>query len=511
MGKPLQALIVEDSEDDALLTVHELRQGGYEPQYVRVETAEALRASLDAQSWDVILSDYVMPHFNGLDALEVLHEKGLDLPFIIISGRIGEETAVQAMKAGAHDYLLKGNLARLAAAIERELRDAEGRHQHRLAQARIVQLNRVLRAIRTVNQLIVREKDRDTLLEGVCKNLVSARGYYNVWIALLDEADTSVIAAEDGMAKEDFLALLGHLRRGQLPNCARKALSTPEVLTIEETVVSCADCPLAHICRKRAGMTCRLESAGVTYGVIVVCVELDYVIDEEEQSLFEEVAGDIAFALRNMELERRREQAEEDVRQGLLRLRSNLEETVNALASVVEQRDPYTAGHEERVAELACAIAEELGLPGEQINGIHLAGVIHDIGKMAVPAEILTKPTRLTEAEFSMIKGHSQVGYDVLKDIRFPWPIARIVLQHHERTDGSGYPLSIGGEEILLEARILGVADVVEAMASHRPYRPALGIDKALEEISEKKGLLYDTQVVDACLTLFTEKRFALK
>jgi HD-GYP domain-containing protein (c-di-GMP phosphodiesterase class II) len=147
-------------------------------------------------------------------------------------------------------------------------------------------------------------------------------------------------------------------------------------------------------------------------------------------------------------------------------------------------------------------------LPTDEIEGIYMAGLIHDVGKIAVPSEILSKPTRLSDIEFSLIKTHSQVGYDILKDIEFPWPIAEIVYQHHERMDGSGYPLGLAGEDIVFEARIICVADVVETMASHRPYRPSIGMDKALEEIAQNKGILYDPQVVDACLNLFTAKGF---
>ncbi len=190
------------------------------------------------------------------------------------------------------------------------------------------------------------------------------------------------------------------------------------------------------------------------------------------------------------------------------RLRKNLEETVYALASVVEMRDPSTAGHQKRVTNLACAIAEEIGLSTDQIEGIHMAGVIHDIGKILVPSEILSKPGRLTEIDHGMIETHSKVGYDILKTIEFPYPVAQIVIQHHERMDGSGYPAGLSGEEILLEARILAVSDVVEAIASHRPYRAALGLSKALKEISKNKGVLYDPRAVDACLKLFNDKGF---
>jgi PAS domain S-box-containing protein/putative nucleotidyltransferase with HDIG domain len=203
-----------------------------------------------------------------------------------------------------------------------------------------------------------------------------------------------------------------------------------------------------------------------------------------------------------------RKVAEEERKQSFERLRRSLEETVNALASAVEMRDPYTAGHQHRVTSLACAIAEEMGLPKEKIEGIHMAGVIHDVGKIRVPAEILSWPGQLTEIDFNLIKTHPQVGYDILKRIELPHEVTKIMLQHHERLDGSGYPAGLKGDKILLEARILAVADVVEAMASHRPYRASLGIDKALEEISKNKGILYDPEVVDACLKLFNEKNF---
>ena len=206
-----------------------------------------------------------------------------------------------------------------------------------------------------------------------------------------------------------------------------------------------------------------------------------------------------------------RKRAEEELKQSHEKLGKVLRETINALASTVEKRDPYTAGHQQRVTQLACAIAKEMGFSKDEIDGIRLAGAIHDIGKIHLPAEILSKPGRISEIEFSMIKAHPQVGHDILRIIEFPWPIALIVLQHHERVNGSGYPSGLSGEEILPEARVLAVADVVEAMASHRPYRPTFGIDKALEEISQNKGVLYDLKVVDACLRLFSEKGFKFK
>ena len=206
-----------------------------------------------------------------------------------------------------------------------------------------------------------------------------------------------------------------------------------------------------------------------------------------------------------------RKHAEGALKESYQKLQRALEGTIYALALTVEKRDPYTAGHQQRVTHLACAIATEMGLSEGKINGIRMVGFIHDLGKIYVPAEILSKPGQLTEVEFVIIKTHAKVGYDILKKVEFPWPIAQVIVQHHERIDGSGYPFGLSGENILLEAKIIGVADVIEAIASHRPYRPALGLDKALEEVSQKRGTLYDPEVVDACLRLFTVKGFNLE
>jgi PAS domain S-box-containing protein len=205
-----------------------------------------------------------------------------------------------------------------------------------------------------------------------------------------------------------------------------------------------------------------------------------------------------------------RKQAEDELQQTLESLKKAVDTTIHVMVSVIEARDPYTAGHQLRVADLARAIATEMGLDQEKIDGIQLAGSIHDIGKLSIPAEILSKPTKLTKIEFSMIKEHPGSGYEILKNVESPWPLAQVAYQHHERMDGSGYPKNLKGEEIIMEARIMAVADVVEAMASHRPYRAALGIEAALEEIEKNKGILYDATVADACLKLFREKNYKL-
>ncbi|MDD5171367.1 MAG: PAS domain S-box protein, partial [Syntrophales bacterium] len=195
-------------------------------------------------------------------------------------------------------------------------------------------------------------------------------------------------------------------------------------------------------------------------------------------------------------------------KQSLERLRKALGATVQAIVATVEAKDPYTAGHQRRVADLARSLATEMGLDAETIDGVRMAAAVHDLGKISIPAEILSKPGKLTDIEFMMVKIHAQSGHDLLKEIDFPRPIARMVLEHHERMNGSGYPNGLKGEALLLESRILAVADVVESMVSHRPYRPALGLGLALDEIAANKGILYDGRVVETCLKLFTQKGY---
>jgi len=205
-----------------------------------------------------------------------------------------------------------------------------------------------------------------------------------------------------------------------------------------------------------------------------------------------------------------RVKSEDRINESLAQLRKAMGGIIGAMAQTVESRDPYTAGHQRKVADLARSIAEMMDLPGEKIEGIRMAGVIHDLGKISIPAEILSKPGKITEVEFNLIKAHPQTGYDILKTIEFPWPVAEIVYQHHERLDGSGYPRGLKGDEISIEARVMAVADVVEAMASHRPYRPALGVEMALDEIKKNAGKLYDRDVVEACIRLFRETDYSM-
>ena len=206
-----------------------------------------------------------------------------------------------------------------------------------------------------------------------------------------------------------------------------------------------------------------------------------------------------------------KKQAEADLRASMDALKTTFRQTVRALASMAEKRDPYTGGHQHRVARLACAIGREMALPQDQLEGLEVAGTLHDVGKIYVPAEILSKPAKLSLMEMGMMRTHPEVGYEILREVSFPWPVARSVMEHHERMDGSGYPNGVMGADICLEARILAVADVVEAMSSHRPYRASLGILAALSEVENGRGTLFDAEVVDACMEIIHSGRFSLE
>jgi putative nucleotidyltransferase with HDIG domain len=235
--------------------------------------------------------------------------------------------------------------------------------------------------------------------------------------------------------------------------------------------------------------------------LLVLHTELENLVEKRTAELVE------SNKLLKIEIENRA-LVQEELEQSFQNLKKVMDSTIQAIAMTVEKRDPYTSGHQMRVAALTRAIAETLELPEDQIEGAYMAASIHDIGKISLPAEILTKPIQLTEIEISLIQAHSQAGYDILKGIEFPWSIADIIIQHHERMDGSGYPGGLAGDSILMEARIIGVADVVETMSSHRPYRPSMGIEKALAEITQNSGTLYDAEVVTACLNIFNKKSF---
>ncbi|OGO08065.1 MAG: hypothetical protein A2Y61_06860 [Chloroflexi bacterium RBG_13_60_13] len=276
--------------------------------------------------------------------------------------------------------------------------------------------------------------------------------------------------------------------------------------------------PSVIMSSRSAGRMAKVFGSAVTSGMPFTFVEVTFMHKDGHQVTVEisgvpffDEGGTVVRGYRGIARDiTQRKLAEEQVQQSYQNLQRMLEGTIQAITMMVETRDLYTAGHQQRVTQLACAIAQEMGLSNERIQMIHMAGRLHDLGKIFIPIEILSKPGQLNEMELAIIKTHPRASFDILKNIEFPWPVADVVLQHHERVNGSGYPSGLRGEDILLEARILAVSDVVEAMSSHRPYRPALGVEKALKEIVQNKGILYDPDVVSACLRVFWEKHLVL-
>ncbi len=371
---------------------------------------------------------------------------------------------------------------------------------------RIEKLNSFLISIRKINEALVRSKDEVALFREVCDSLIRIGFVRFAWIGLLEEGVSDIKSIAHAGFEDGFLSSVT-LRWDDVGYSASPAgisvnTGKPYILT------DIAKDPMNEEWRKealkreyKACVALPLKYDEKIIGIFVVFSGTKEAISEEEIGYLQEVATDISVGIKSLRLERNLQQSYEKTRKAL-------DGTVEAIAMTCELRDPYTAGHEKRVAQLACAIAKKMRLSENQIEGIRVTSYIHDIGKIEVPAEILSKPTRLTDIEFSLIKAHAQTGYKILKGVEFPWPVAQIVLQHQERLDGSGYPNGLKGKEIMLEARILAVADTVEAMSSHRPYRPALGLDMALKEITQKKGILYDPAVVDACVRLFKDGKF---
>ncbi len=506
MPENLRVLIVDDSEDDARLLLRELRRGGYEPMSKRVDTREAMAAALEAQGWDVVIADYVMPGFGGQAALKLYQDKGLDFPFIVVSGKVGEETAVEMLKAGAHDYVMKDNLKRLVPAVRRELQAAAARSERRASEQKTRKLYALISAVRKANQLLLRVKSSSELFRQICNALMSVRDFKFVWMGVLEDQTRSVKPVAWAGAEQGLLSAIrisvDDSPQGRGPTGT--ALRTRTVFVSND--VESLDCPSGHKNEllKRGFLSVAavpIIAEGKAVGGIQVYTAHKGAFGDDEVQLLEEVAGDVAVGLITLKLQ-------EEVHSRLNDLQKVFGQTVQAISTLCEMKDPYTAGHERRVAQLSYAIGTQMKLPASKIEGLHVAAHLHDAGKVAVPTEILSKPGKLNQYEFGLIKAHTQVGYEVLRTIEFPWPVAETALQHHERLDGSGYPAGLVGDQIILEARIVGVSDVVEAMASHRPYRPAVGVDKALLEILKGKGTLYDPAVVDACVTAFSERRF---
>jgi PAS domain S-box-containing protein len=388
--------------------------------------------------------------------------------------------------------------------------------RHR-AEAQLWRVSQAQRVLSKCNEALIRATEESTLLQQICDLIVEEAGYRLCWVgrAENDPAKPVTAIAQAGF-EEGYLATLNitwadtERGRGPTGTCIR----TRETVVAKHIATDPKMIPWRAEALKRgygSSAAIPLIVDSQAFGAIMIYAAEPDAFSTEEVKLLTELASDLAFGIGTLRTRAERDRNAYEHEHHAEILQKSLEQSIRAIADTVEARDPYTAGHQRRVGELAVAIARELGLPEQRIHGIHLAAAVHDLGKIHVPAEILSKPGKLTDIEFMLIKTHPQSGYDILKDVDFPWPIADIVRQHHEKLDGSGYPQGLKDGQILLESRIMTVADVVETMSSHRPYRPSLGIELALKEIERGRGSAYDPVVADACLKLFREGRFAFQ
>ena len=587
--KSLRVLIIEDSENNALLLIRNLKKGGYNPVYERMETADAMKKALKEKQWDIILCDYSLSKFNAPSAIAILKETNIDIPLIVITGAIGEETAAECMRLGAQDFIMKGNMSRLCPAIARELEDAEIRNKEKQVEEKLRHEEQRFRAFIEHSSDIIVIMNREGIITYVNpavervlgfkpEERIGAKGFELIHpddMKFLTDSFNTLVRDTNSPVIQGEMRL--HHKNGSWRTLEAVGSNLVYNNVVESIIVNYRDITerkLAEEKLRESEADYRQlfdNSPAAIYRVDykngrflkandVFCEYLGYrqeelislspydVLTEESKKLFLERMEKIAMGvevpktvefeivdrkgkLRCLQLDIKniydteghvvaadvvandipeRKKEEEKLRLTLESLRNAHGATIQVMVSAIEMRDPYTSGHQIRSADLARAIATEMGLSKEQIDGIRLAGSIHDIGKLSVPAEILSKPAKLTDLEFSLVKEHSRIGYEMLKDVESPWQLAQIVYQHHERMNGSGYPRNLKGDEILIDARIMAVADVVESMASHRPYRPSLGIEAALKEIEKNKGILYDDTVADVCLRLFREKDYSL-
>lgn len=441
-------LIVGDDATLSVILADILKTKGYTP--VIVSAGETALQQLEKRSPLVAVIDLHLPDIDGLEVLKRTKLRSPGTECIVLTGHASESSAIEAVNLGAYSYIRKPyDVEQLLLTIRRavEKRGAE----------------RALRGSEEKYRELVENASEIIYAHDLEGNLIS-----------LNPATARLY----GYTREELL----QLNIAQIVDPDYLPVALNEIDTKSEAATRTPPQELLTRSKDREPIWLEVNTRLVTRDDRPVGVEC--------------IARDITA----------RKRTEDELQRSLERLQSTLEQTVHALAAAAEMRDPYTAGHQKRVADLATSVAATMGLGEHQARGIHLAGLIHDVGKIHIPAEILSKPARLTKTEWNLVKTHSQAGHDILSPIEFPWPVAQIVLQHHERADGSGYPQGLTCDETLLEARILTVADVVEAMVSHRPYRPALRLEEALHEISHNRGSLYAPDAVDACLKVLAER-----
>lgn len=372
---------------------------------------------------------------------------------------------------------------------------------------------RALSALSAAAAALARADSTDMLIAEVCDAITSQSPYLLAWVGKAedDQEKTIKVLGGAGTALDylDDIAVSWSEQHVIGLGPAGVAVRTNQITIVADTDIDPGFIVWQDLAKKygiRSAIACPIaDGADHPFGVLVVYSAVPNAFGTEEAKLFESLAHELSFGLRAIE---RQHQLDDQIHQKELvqeRLAGALKATIEAMSRTMEWRDPYTAGHQKRVALISAAIAKKLGLYNEQIEALYMAAMVHDLGKVAVPAEILTKPSRLTDLEMKMVQGHAESGYQILKDIPFPYPIAEMVYQHHERLDGSGYPRALKDEAICLEARILAVADTIEAMATHRPYRPGRGLDLAIKEVMSEAGSKLDQGIANAAFELYSD------
>ena len=452
MSTDIRILLVEDSEDDAELLLREIRKGGFSPYFCRVSSMAEMTVALDEREWDIILSDFALPGFSGAGALDVWKAKGLDIPFIIISGTIGEETAVMMMKAGASDYLMKQNLARLNAAITRELRDARVRRERKQA------------------EYLLRDSERRfSLFMDHFPGLVFIQDAYGQMLYVnlpFREAFPSV-------------KWLGERVSDVLPYEWAELFATGDVQSLRERTLRTVAFVQGNVGGRWFEMTKFL------------------IPRENAMSLLGGFALDVSERMK----------AETDLRKAKHDLEDAYEKTLEGWARALELHERETYGHSKNVVDLAVDLARAMGMPEEELLHVRRGALMHDIGKMGIPERILVKPGNLDPSEWEIVRQHPRMAFDLLSQIEFLRPALDIPYCHHEKWDGSGYPRMLAGEDIPLKARIFCVVDVFRAFREKRSYRDIWPEEKALDYIASQAGIHFDPHVVDVFLSMMARKR----
>ncbi len=469
----LRVIIVEDSEDDLLLLLRALKKGGYEPIYNHVETREGLQEALKDDRWEIIISDHAMPRFSAPEALEVLKESGKDLPFIIVSGTIGEDVAVNAMKSGAHDYIMKDNLSRLAPAVDRELRESRVREQHRFYEEQLQFMS------------------LHDQLTGIYN-----RAFFENELERLDGSDAHpliIISADlDGLRLINDT--MGQKEGDRILKVCAEILGKPlykdDVLARVGGDEFVAIIPRASN-RNAAGIleTIRNEIDEYNSGNsnLPLNISLGYAFSADKTKPLEDLLKE---AINNMRLDK--ENRDQGARN----------QVVKVLLAALSERDYIANGHADRLQELCLKMGEELGLDQHRITALSLVAQVHDLGKVGIPDRILFKTESLSDEEWQIMRQHPEKGYRIARASPDLAPVADLILRHHERWDGTGYPLGLKGDAIPLECRILSIIDAFDAMTNNRPYRKAKTKAQAIEELKNCAGTQFDPELVEIFLKL---------